>query len=112
MILSSKDSDRLDILYELGGSSGGTRPKILLREDGEDWIVKFPAKKDPAISGKSNFQDEDMMTVGKNAGLQKKFCSEALRQVKEGINDLESYLSRKALPGSAKVSWIDRLEKL
>ena len=253
MILSSKDSDRLDILYELGGSSGGTRPKILLREDGEDWIVKFPAKKDPAISGKReydysicakkcgiimtdtalvpskicdgyfktkrfdrehgeklltltfaalleadfrapscdyatfmkaiqvltkdnrqdkeqmfltmcfnalshnrddhtknfsfiytadygwrlapaydltysdtyfgehttsingkgrDFQDEDMMTVGKNAGLQKKFCSEALRQVKEGINDLESYLSRKALPGSAKVSWIDRLGEL
>ena len=34
-VLSSKTSDQLDILYELGGSSGGTRPKILLREQGD-----------------------------------------------------------------------------
>ena len=33
-LLSSKPSDQLDKLYRLGGSSGGTRPKILLRENG------------------------------------------------------------------------------
>ena len=54
-VLSSKNSDQLDVLYQLGGSSGGTRPKILLTENGKDWIVKFPAGKDPAISGKREY---------------------------------------------------------
>lgn len=54
-ILSSKTSDQLDLLYNLSGSSGGTRPKILLNESGKDWIVKFPAKNDPAISGKREY---------------------------------------------------------
>ena len=54
-LLSSKTSDKLDILYELGGSSGGTRPKILLREDGTERIIKFPAREDPAISGKREY---------------------------------------------------------
>lgn len=54
-VLSSKESDQLNVLYNLGGSSGGTRPKILLTEDGKDWIVKFPASTDPAISGKREY---------------------------------------------------------
>lgn len=65
-ILSSKTSDQLDILYNLAGSSGGTRPKILLREDGRDWIVKFPAKKDPPISGKREY---DYSLCAKNCGI-------------------------------------------
>ena len=35
-ILDSEYSDDLDALYALGGSSGGARPKILTRIDGED----------------------------------------------------------------------------
>ena len=54
-VLSSKETDQLNVLYNLGGSSGGTRPKILLTEDGKDWIVKFPASTDPAISGKREY---------------------------------------------------------
>ena len=54
-ILSSQKSDQLDVLYKMGGSSGGTRPKILLTEDGREWIVKFPAKNDPEISGKREY---------------------------------------------------------
>lgn len=54
-ILSSKTSDQLDMLYRLGGSSGGTRPKVLLAENGKEWIVKFPASKDPLISGKREY---------------------------------------------------------
>ncbi len=50
-ILSSGTSDQLDILYRMGGSSGGTRPKILLSEGGKEWIVKFPSSEDPADSG-------------------------------------------------------------
>ena len=54
-ILSSQPSGQLDLLYNLGGSSGGTRPKILISDKDTDWIVKFPAKKDPAISGKREY---------------------------------------------------------
>ncbi len=50
-LLSSKESDHLDELYRLGGSSGGTRPKILVSEREKDWIIKFPLSSDPAISG-------------------------------------------------------------
>ena len=55
-LLSSKTAKDLDLLYQLGGSSGGTRPKIMLLEDGREWIVKFPAGNDPAmISGKREY---------------------------------------------------------
>ena len=54
-ILSSKTSDQLDLLYKMAGSSGGTRPKILLSEEGKEYIIKFPAKKDPSISGKREY---------------------------------------------------------
>ena len=43
------------MLYRLGGSSGGTRPKIWIREGDKDWIVKFPASNDPAISGRREY---------------------------------------------------------
>ena len=65
-VLSSKASDQLDILYQLGGSSGGTRPKILLRENGKDWIIKFPASRDPAISGKREY---DYSLCAKECGI-------------------------------------------
>lgn len=65
-ILSSKPSDQLDVLYQMGGSSGGTRPKILLSEKGREWIVKFPAKTDPGISGKREY---DYSLCAKDCGI-------------------------------------------
>lgn len=65
-ILSSQESGKLDVLYRLGGSSGGTRPKVLITEGGKDWIVKFPAKKDPSISGKREY---DYSVCAKNCGI-------------------------------------------
>ena len=65
-ILTSKSSEQLDMLFKLGGSSGGTRPKILLTEAGKDWIVKFPAGKDPAISGKREY---DYSICAKTCGI-------------------------------------------
>ena len=65
-VLSSKASDQLDVLYRLGGSSGGTRPKILLRENGKEWIIKFPASNDPTISGKREY---DYSLCAKNCGI-------------------------------------------
>lgn len=65
-ILSSKQSDQLDILYRLGGSSGGARPKVLLSEEGREWIVKFPARGDPNISGKREY---DYSLCSKECGI-------------------------------------------
>ncbi len=65
-ILSSKSSDRLDLLYNLGGSSGGTRPKILLSEAGKEWIIKFPASKDPKICG---IREYDYSVCAKKSGI-------------------------------------------
>ena len=54
-ILDSKTSDQLDLLYKLAGSSGGTRPKILIKESSGEWIVKFPARTDDSICGKREY---------------------------------------------------------
>lgn len=45
-VLEAEYSTDLDMLFQLGGSSGGARPKILTIIGGEDWIVKFPASID------------------------------------------------------------------
>ena len=50
-ILESRDSKDLDELFTLGGSSGGARPKILIKINNEDWIVKFPSSHDPKDPG-------------------------------------------------------------
>ena len=65
-LLSSQASDKLDMLYKIAGSSGGTRPKILVCEDGKEWIIKFPASKDPAISGKREY---DYSIAAVNSGI-------------------------------------------
>lgn len=45
-ILQAEDSEDLDKLYRLGGTSGGARPKIMTQVDGKEWIIKFPAHVD------------------------------------------------------------------
>lgn len=65
-LLSSKASDQLDFLFKTGGSSGGARPKILLSESGKEWIIKFPAKTDPAVSGRREY---DYSVCARNCGI-------------------------------------------
>lgn len=55
-ILESQNSDNLDELFQLGGSSGGARPKILTSIDNEDWIIKFPSSTDPKNIGEKEYQ--------------------------------------------------------
>lgn len=55
-ILESQNSDNLDELFQLGGSSGGARPKILTSIDNEDWIIKFPSSVDPKNIGEKEYQ--------------------------------------------------------
>jgi serine/threonine-protein kinase HipA len=70
----------LEDLVKLGGSSGGARPKVLIKVETdeilpdeiradkirEDWIVKFRASIDPKNIGKLEY---DYMTAAKAAGI-------------------------------------------
>lgn len=55
-ILESQNSDNLDELFCLGGSSGGARPKILTSINNGDWIIKFPSSIDPKNIGEKEYQ--------------------------------------------------------
>lgn len=43
------DSRKLQAFAAFGGSSGGTRPKLYVTDkNGDEWLVKFPSRNDPA----------------------------------------------------------------
>ena len=65
-VLLSRPTDMIDSLFGIGGSGGGTRPKILITDKGRDWIIKFPAANDPGISGKREY---DYSVCAKKAGI-------------------------------------------
>jgi len=65
-ILNSADSTELDYLFINGGSSGGARPKILTKIDGEEWIIKFPSSDDDKHIGK---QEYDYALCAKKCGI-------------------------------------------
>ena len=46
-ILNQEETDELDELFVMGGSSGGARPKVMT----DEWIIKFPATKEHPDSG-------------------------------------------------------------
>ena len=54
-LLETEYSDDLDELFHLGGSSGGARPKILTKIDGEEWIIKFPSTQDKLDIGQQEY---------------------------------------------------------
>lgn len=61
------DDDRyLDELIHLGGSSAGARPKILLSQAQDDWVIKFPSSLDPRDIGPIEYAYHLM---AKEAGL-------------------------------------------
>lgn len=55
-ILNTESVENLDELFRLGGSSGGARPKILTKIDGEEWIIKFPSSTDKTDIGKQEYE--------------------------------------------------------
>ena len=65
-ILESQNSDNLDELFKLGGSSGGARPKILTKINGEDWIIKFPFSHDTKNIGEQEYK---YSIVAKDCGI-------------------------------------------
>ena len=46
----------LDTLYKYGGSSGGARPKVFVKIDGKEWLVKFKAMIDPTNVGRIEYE--------------------------------------------------------
>lgn len=65
-ILRSEYTEDLDEIYRLGGTSGGTRPKIMTEIDGEEWIIKFPAYVDNKDAGKMEY---DYSLCAKRCGI-------------------------------------------
>lgn len=55
-ILESKESTGdVDLLYKYGGSSGGARPKVFVKIDGREWLIKFKATSDPINVGETEY---------------------------------------------------------
>ena len=65
-VLQTEFSEKLDTLFMLGGSSGGARPKILTKIDGDDWIIKFPSSYDSMDIGR---QEYDYALCAKKCGI-------------------------------------------
>ncbi len=56
-VISETDySEHIELLIGVGGSPGGARPKALIREGGESWMVKFPSSIDPSGLGGLEFE--------------------------------------------------------
>lgn len=66
-MLKTEYTENLDQLFQLGGSSGGARPKILTEVDGEEWIIKFPSHDDNDDIGK---QEYDYSVCVKECGVE------------------------------------------
>jgi len=56
-ILDDEDGEDIDFdkVFQLGGSSGGARPKAHIKDGEEYWIVKFPCRIDPKDIGKAEY---------------------------------------------------------
>lgn len=86
-ILKGTDSDIIEELFTLGGSSGGARPKIFvgynqhtneithgfpqLADGFEDWIIKFPSSTDPKEMANMEYAYHKMAL---SAGLKMSEC--------------------------------------
>lgn len=65
-LLDSKEVAKIDELYSLGGSSGGARPKSLIKYEGEDYIVKFSSRFDPKNIAELEYK---YMSLAREAGI-------------------------------------------
>ena len=65
-ILRTNESENLDELFKMGGSSGGARPKVNYRINGEEWIVKFASSLDGKDIG---LQEYEYSLCAKECGI-------------------------------------------
>jgi serine/threonine-protein kinase HipA len=55
VLTTDYSGETLETLYKYGGSSGGARPKVFVKIDGKEWLVKFKATMDPDNIGKIEY---------------------------------------------------------
>ena len=55
IITTDYDGDSLDKLYQFAGSSGGARPKVFIKIEDKEWLVKFKATMDPENVGEIEY---------------------------------------------------------
>ena len=60
------DGSALDTLYKYGGSPGGARPKVFVKIDGTEWLVKFKSTADPDDIGQKEY---DYSLIAKKCGI-------------------------------------------
>lgn len=60
------DDDDLALMFQACSSPGGARPKALLRDDGIDWIAKFPSLRDTFAMVPL---EAATLTLARNAGV-------------------------------------------
>lgn len=56
ILTSDYGGDSLDTLYKHGGSPGGARPKVFVKIDDKEWLVKFKATIDPVNIGEIEYE--------------------------------------------------------
>jgi serine/threonine-protein kinase HipA len=55
VLTTDYSGETLETLYKYGGSPGGARPKVFVKIDGREWLVKFKATVDPDNIGKIEY---------------------------------------------------------
>jgi len=61
-ILNREDVGNLDDIFQMGGSSGGARPKIMI----DEWVIKFPASGDMQDTG---LMEKEYMDCAAECGI-------------------------------------------
>ena len=59
-IFKDENVNDLDYVYKFGGSSGGARPKVHIKHNNEEWIVKFPCSYDPIEAGVEEYKINEL----------------------------------------------------
>ena len=66
-LFEDKSVDNIDELFNMAGSSGGARPKVLVSYNNEQWIIKFTGRNDMAESG---IMEYDYNAAAKECGIE------------------------------------------
>ena len=66
-LFEDKQVDNIDELFNMAGSSGGARPKVLVSYNNEQWIIKFAGRNDISESG---IMEYDYNITAKECGIE------------------------------------------
>lgn len=66
ILTNEYNGESLNTLYQYAGSSGGARPKVFVKINNKEWLVKFKATIDPQDVGKIEY---DYSLLAKECGI-------------------------------------------